>query len=279
MRSVFIQDLLCVIVLYKMRFKESAAWQSLCSQNKDTESVIGVFVYDNSPEAQPVPDHTGIKVYYHHNAANAGVGIAYNDAHALAASLNKNWLLLLDQDTSLPSDALLRYEEAHLKNPSDVLFAPSVHDQQGVLSPFRFSWGSGKRPREIVQDVISLHSWKAINSGLLIRIDAFRKAGGYDPALPLDFSDIAFLHKIQQVTDRLVVVPLELKHDFSGSRLMELPEAIQRFTLYCQGAKHFDNKVKYGLSLQLRCFLRVMKLSMRYSSMKFVSVYWKIWHR
>lgn len=279
MSGVFIQDLLCVIVLYKMRFEESAAWQSLCSQIKDAESVIDVFVYDNSPEAQSVPDHTGIKVYYHHNAANAGVGIAYNDAHALATSLNKNWLLLLDQDTSLPSDALLHYEEAHLKNSSDVFFAPSVRDQQGILSPFRFSRGGGQRPHEIEQDVLYLRSWKAINSGLLIRTGAFKKVGGYDPALPLDFSDIAFLYKMQQVTDRLVVVPLELKQNFSGSRLMELQEAIQRFTLYCQSAKHFNNKVKYGLSLQLRCLFRGMKLSMRYSSMKFISVYWQTWHR
>jgi GT2 family glycosyltransferase len=103
-------ELLAVIVLYKMQPSESAAFRSLQSAISGLalgQSGIRILLYDNTPggcDPGPLPEG----VQYEAAGQNAGLAAAYNHALAIARREKDTWLLILDQDTTLPSNYLSR---------------------------------------------------------------------------------------------------------------------------------------------------------------------------
>src|SRR5688572_10513215 len=99
----FVEDILFVIVLYKTRPEESAAYSSLLHVAEESSAVPAIFLYDNSPQACAT-NHKNI--IYRHDPRNSGVAKAYNEAFLVACERQKKWMLLLDQDTTLHVDFL-----------------------------------------------------------------------------------------------------------------------------------------------------------------------------
>src|SRR5690606_17406377 len=175
-------------------------------------------------------------VTYVSNPQNGGVSMAYNAAAAHAERHGKVWMLLLDQDSVVTPELLPRLADATHRHPASVAFVPVVHDGRGILSPFRFSGARGRRIRE-AKGLMPLGKYRFINSGLMIRRDAFVSAGGYDERIPLDFSDIAFAERLKNVTDHFVAVDVTLQHAFDDNEAAPLEDARVRFVFFCQGSK------------------------------------------
>jgi rhamnosyltransferase len=265
--SDFIKEVLFVIVLYKKKPEESLALKVL-HQNLLPEHIL-VFLYDNSPE----PTVTNlVNTIYLHDPFNSGVSKAYNQACKLATQQNRKWLLLLDQDTALDIKLIEQLRLAVSEHNNSVAFAPVLKDKKGIVSPFRWSLGKGRRIT-LLRSKLPLKKYRFANSGLLVQTNAFRNAGGYEESIYLDFSDIAFGEKLKKITDHFVVVEICLEHQFSGSTVVLENEAISRFTHFCAGAlsmgKIFGSRYIYVV----RVLLRALRLMVLYKNTVFVKMF------
>src|SRR6185295_6792328 len=258
------ERILFIIVVFRERIEACAAWKSLVSEVNNYPCRVNVLVYDNSPEPQKPEPGDRMLLHYHHNAGNAGVSEAYNFGKKIADESGKNWLLLLDQDTQISPGSLEKYAETLGKNPGALILAPLVMDQEGILSPFIFKGSSGRRIRSVLPELLSLKTYSAINSGLLIQSVAFQEAGGYDPSFPLDFSDIAFLKKFQVVSDHLFIVRTELHQHFSGSTKAGLQDALSRFSTYSQATRSMGTLTGNKTGFWIRSLSRAIHLGIRY---------------
>lgn len=266
--SKFLAELLVVIVLFKKKPGESSAYTSIQAALNILPSFPTIFIYDNSPDPCVLTDS---RIIYCHDPKNSGVSKAYNEAVVLAAKKNKKWLLLLDQDTNVDVNIFEKFSDFALKHPDSVAFVPRMQDQHGLVSPFQFSCGSGKRMK-IHEEKLPLKKYRFINSGLLIQCSAFIAAGGYEADIPLDFSDIAFGENLKKITPHFMVTDTTLQHSFSGTETHSLNEAVTRFYYFYRGAFHMGKKFGPFYLYFTRAFLRALHLGLQYRSFRFIKI-------
>jgi hypothetical protein len=187
-----------------------------------------------------------------------------------AQQLQKDWLLLADQDTTFPITIYQIYEEAILRNPLCSVFAPTLVDATGIVSPFTLRLGSGKRLKKSVTGKKLLTELCAVNSGLFLSRRIMEQTGGYDEKLTLDFSDIHFFNTLKQHTDHLVIVDAGCQHEHSSAGKDDVFSALHRFAIYVQGARRMGHLEDAERIYWLRACLRAMKLSWRYRSIHFL---------
>ena len=271
----FPDNILFVIVLYRQSFEHCKSWISLKAELKEMKSIVNVLIYDNSPDPQHIPQENLCKIDYHHDATNPGVGRAYNFGGELADELGKSWMMLLDQDSELTPGALQHYGLAVEGNPDSIIFAPIVRDIKGILSPFLFRFGGGRRLQTISSRMVSLKTHRVINSGMLVSTTAFRSVGGYADTPMLDFSDIVFLSKLQLQTNHVVIVNAGVIQKFSGSESQDCQSALERYKIYSQGSRTAGSMLKSESVFWTRSFLRACQLSVRYQSLAFLMVHFQ----
>jgi GT2 family glycosyltransferase len=270
--SKFLDDLLVTIVLFEKSPDQSIAYTSLQSTAGLSRVLPAVFLYDNSPQAWSPPEDQ--EVTYRHDRFNSGVSKAYNEALKIAQKKNKRWMLLLDQDTHLESILFTAFIQAIDQYPESVAFVPRIQDEHGLLSPFRFSRGRGRRI-PVDTGIFYLDKFRFINSGLLIKRSAFLQSGGYDENIPLDFSDIAFGERLKSTTDHFVAIPVSVKHSFSGSKSgkINIHAALARFQFFCQGAANMGKTTGSSNVYLSRAFLRACHLAYIYKSLNFFRIF------
>ena len=184
--------ILCVIVLYKCKLEDSKSYQSLL-RDKD----ITIFAYDKSP----TPQEVNVKnVIYVHDSQNSGLGVAYNKAAQYAKCEHFEWLLLLDQDTIFSYKAMDIYMKSIMDYPYIKMFVPIHQIADGrYISPARYICKGSHPIHTMKSGLLKFKVAAPINSGVMVNVDAFYKAGGYDEKVILDFSDIRFMEKFQKI--------------------------------------------------------------------------------
>src|SRR5277367_5911805 len=97
--------ILAIVVLYKRPFEESPGLSSLrglIAQGGAATAAIDLMVCDNSPYEQTPPgDFTG---RFFRDTTNPGLARWFNMGLKIARESGCNWLLLLDQDTTVPPE-------------------------------------------------------------------------------------------------------------------------------------------------------------------------------
>lgn len=196
---------LIVLVRYCVPLEQSAVMQCLTQYFADNPSLRDhccILVWDNSPQALAEPSlmtGSGLPFEYRHSGSNVGVSGAYNHAMDLAKQRSDTWLLLLDQDTTLPQgflEAMLDYAARLEKEEQVAAVAPAVLMGSEVVSPkvtTRFG-GSIDFPdgfREAASREVVL-----VNTGLLLRVAALERIGGFSLHFWLDFSDRYLCHML-----------------------------------------------------------------------------------
>jgi GT2 family glycosyltransferase len=138
------------------------------------------------------------EVQYKADVENGGLAKAYNYALEIAQKEGFDWLLTLDQDTSLPIDFLCKLCHA-------VAFVAPLNTVAAIVpicggragSPWirRKYWIRPKRfPDGFIG--IPLESVYAVNSASTIRVSALKAIGGYDPRFYLWASDLVMYHRL-----------------------------------------------------------------------------------
>ena len=267
-----LDEILIIIVLYK---------QSLiaCESFKSIQLALGqssgatLFVYDNSPNTVAIPDLNSMKIKYHHDPSNPGVSKAYNEGLKVAVQLKKKWLLLADQDTEFPSSIFSDYSHAIQHHPQVTIFVPSMNDSIGLLSPFRLIWGKGSRLKTLDMPLQSFRNYKTINSGLLISVAAFERAGGYDERFQLDYSDISFSERLAVHDSNFVLIPSICYHNFSAtSSITDTLSEIERFKSFCKAVKLFKKINSQFVSLSWIILPRALRLSFKLKTFSFIKI-------
>ena len=274
----FLDQVLFVIVVYRVQVDHTDAWTSLSLDLSAIGHNATVLIYDNGPHPQKIPASAVLDVHYHHDRTNAGVSAAYNHGHRLANKMKMSWMLLLDQDTRLPQGAIVKYSEATAAQPSQPVFAPVVLDQHGIVSPFEFRGARGVRI-SAPGETLPLRKYRAINSGLLVSLSLFEEVGGYDESIPLDFSDIAFLEKVSKVHDILSIIAVKMQHHLSGAEPRSTQESLERFEKKCQGASAMQRKLGNTRAFWLRSLLRAIKFSLLHLNFRFLAIQFQTWSR
>jgi GT2 family glycosyltransferase len=194
--------LLAVVVLYKMGPSESPAFNTLQAAKRRFQherTNIRVLLFDNTPGGQDV----GVlpaAVQYKADIENTGLAKAYNFALEVACAQEYEWLLTLDQDTSLPIDFLRNlYDAAMFVAPLNTIAAivPCVSSDGRRVSPCTLvkPWTFAKRlPDHFIG--VSFGETIAVNSGSTFRVGALQAIGGYDPRFQIGCSDLAIFHRL-----------------------------------------------------------------------------------
>lgn len=266
-----LNDILAVLVLYRRELTATETFVSLSCSVASNDGPLDLFVYDNSPTSTwKKEEFKGWRIYYRHDPSNPGVSKAYNEGCHLARRLGKKWLLLLDQDTEFPGNALDVYCRGIESHPSIVLFGPVLKNEETICSPSRYLMRTGFHPKRVGTGMQRLRGRAVLNSGMLVRVDAFERSGGFNEQVRLDFADFVFNNRLRKHYDNFCVLPLECRHGFSGAGAASLEDALQRFELFRSGAQHsietVADRLLYGLVVLKRC----LRLTVQFRSLRFM---------
>ena len=276
--SSTIEGILFILVIYKRKLNESDSFISLVNSLKNTHVNVDIFIYDNSPSSMILDEELSGEnwnIHYVHDKTNPGVSKAYNEGFKLGKKLNKKWLLLLDQDTKLPNNAITKYCKAVQDNNEYSLFAPILVSTNGTIySPCNYFFKRGFPMKSIEIGLMNARRKSLLNSGLLISIDIFEKVGGYNERLKLDFSDFDFIDRYRKISGQFFIINTECIHELSSNE-EDFDSSITNFTRYCKGLKiyivaDFDSFCLFCITL-----IRACKLSFRFRNIDFISVFFR----
>ena len=261
-------NLLCVIVLYKCLLENTKTYQTLIRRMRSYH----LYIYDNSPEKQFINDG---RMIYVHDAKNSGLSVAYNKAAEYAKENGYKWLLLMDQDTDFSGISITDYEKAISNNPTIKVFAPKIKCGAKYMSPVKIWHHIGFLQNKVPSGIIQLSKYGIINSGMCVNVDAMIECGGYNEKVFLDHSDFEFLEKIKRLYSSAYIIDVEIKQNlstFSDNKSTTL----RRYTLYCKSIKGCEHR---GLFDSCGLFVLVLKrgisICIREKTLKSLTIFFK----
>ncbi|HEV2276050.1 MAG TPA: glycosyltransferase [Acidobacteriaceae bacterium] len=215
-------QVLIVVVRYKTPLEDSQTMASLSrafARDPELLGRFGVLVWDNSPIKLKDP-RASFPFEYRYSDQNLGVSGAYNRAMESAESIGCPWLLLLDQDTTIPEgflEAMLAHSHELQGEPRIATIVPFVRSHGTLISPRQF--GRFLRSHQIPRSESGVFKKDAyaVNSGTLMRVSALREVGGYSEDFWLDLSD-AYIFQALYRMDRWMYIAgdLELPHSLAA---------------------------------------------------------------
>jgi GT2 family glycosyltransferase len=211
---------LIVVVLYRTTLAASRTVQGLVRAAAEHPACLHcceILLWDNSRE--PLADCAlPFAFTYHHAPQNEGVSGAYNGARRMAEQRGCEWLLLLDDDTSVTAEFLCGmtpYARQQL-SPRIAAVVPFLYAGDRQLSPqlWRFA-GHRPLPRP-AQSRAESRAMFAANSGTLLRAAALAAVGGYSTRFWLDYSDIELFYRLHRAGFQVRIAPeLRLQHEIA----------------------------------------------------------------
>jgi len=267
-------NILCIIVLYKCKLEESITYKSLYKCLNNTQLKLDLLIYDNSPIKQSISNDTNpfnIKYICYQN--NNGISLAYNYGYEYAVYLSKKWLLLMDQDTYFPINYFDKLNEEITNNTNIKIFAPIViTNNNKILSPCKYIFKKGFLLKKIKPGIYSLKKLSPINSGLLIELDLYLKAGKYNENLFLDYCDFDFINKVAMIENKFMLIDLICTQNFSNDETDKDKLKI-RYKIFCKDLKNCTNYYFWDKYLFFLVLLtRGIKLTIRTKDTSFLKI-------
>ena len=224
-----------IVVLYQRAFHQSESLSSflpILYRRPDWAAQFSLLIYDNSPQPQAIPAQAAFPVGYVHDPGNGGLAVAYNAALARAVAEGIEWILLLDQDTSLSMEfvgELLEVTRSLDARPEVGGIVPKLMVRDAIHSPassFLTQLRQIRSPGEsIYLEAVGVQPQHLVsyNSGATLRVSALRAIGGFPREFWLDFLDHAVFHTFFLHGFRVYLMKARLAHDFSGSEVESVP--------------------------------------------------------
>lgn len=206
-----------VIVLYKVTPENSSTFRScMYALNGKNAEDFSIILYDNSPVLQHIDvfSYKNVKISYEHDPRNLGIAAAYNYAYGEAKKNGSEWLLLLDQDTEITSEYLIKFMNFNEKNKNVAAIVPIIKSKNQMVSPV---YSHTLRPLQGGKPVPGIQEQPvmAINSGALIRIDFLNELGGFNEDFPLDYLDHWLFHEVYTKGYTIRLLDVSLEHELS----------------------------------------------------------------
>lgn len=240
---------LAVVVLYRMSAEESPAFRSLQQAlgEPSLAAEIDMMVFDNSPQHQTAP--AGFQGLYLRNLANPGLAAAYNAA--LAHAGDRDWLLLLDQDTTVTWEYLAEVLLERARAAAKVCaLVPKLLRGAAILSPHIPPFSPSG---QVSQDLygVSERALHTFNSGAVLRVQALREIGGFPVDFPLDSLDHATFHLLQVAGGEVFVLRSALQHSLAQESAA--PAALRHRSILRGQSLYYR---RFGTAVERRSFRR-----------------------
>lgn len=263
--------ILAVIVLYKRSLDQSSAVSSLLASferlNEASDLRLKILAYGNGSIGKysaKLPDN----IEYHSSAVNGGLAPAYNYALKRAVAEGFDWLLTLDQDSTLPGLFLSKLTSIvkQIVDREEIAgIVPDVVSGDRFISPHLLKRGRSVRlPAEFVG--VAEGEVSAINSGVTWRTRLIEEIGGFNSLFWLDYLDHWLFREVQCLGKRIYVAGnIELEHELSllnkNKQLsaQRLENILGAESAFCD--LYFD--WRYGLAKTATLTVRLSKLFIR----------------
>ena len=179
------------------------------------DQVGHLIVVDNTPGGTPIlrdyPPSNDVSIVT--MGANAGVGAALNRGFSLARNLGFTWVLTLDQDSMLGSEAVVRLQRAldALPGPGSVaMVGPRIVHAHDPTRPYRYLARKGSsrwryRRVPVTEDGL-LEPTVIITSGALTRTSVHQDLGGFREDFFIDYVDTEFCLRARAAGNRILAV-------------------------------------------------------------------------
>ena len=237
-----------VIVLHERRCEESEALHSLekiLVADRSAALCIRVLLYDNSTQQQACPVSAAAAIEYVHDAVNGGLAAAYTYGLKRAQAARSEWLLLLDQDTTLTpayvTEMLAAIDEAKADD-TIAAFVPILEMDGTIYSPERdffyhlrhqFPWAKNyPLPRNSAG--VQSYPLNAYNSGVALRVRTLHEMGGFPAGFRVDYLDHSVFRVLQQGGYSVAVLPCILQQKLSHNDLNQVSLARHRSVMHAQ---------------------------------------------
>lgn len=234
-------NVFAVVVLYGLKPAESVSYRTLMAQIPEFSAQgnrIQVLVYDNTG-GETAPGPLPGSVLYEVSPRNAGLAPAYNRGLSLAQSLGFDWLLTLDDDTTLPPRFLMRMAEEAGRREHDRSVAavvPQLCCGEKPISPVcvRLIHNTAL-PRGFTG--FSNREMFALNSAALLRVTAIAAIGGFPEQFWMNYLDICLHHLLFRAGLRIYVAgDLAVEHKLSLDDYASLSPERYRWFLEAESA-------------------------------------------
>jgi GT2 family glycosyltransferase len=256
--------ILAVAALYEQSPSESNAvssFRAILNGDPAMASRFSLVIYDNSAESHQKTEDPPF--HYVHDPANGGLTAAYNYALSRAENTGYEWLLLLDQDTTLTREFLAELIDCiHALRTEDNVAAivPKLMVRETVLSPAEHFLDFLRHQfRNYVQVLgqaagIQQSRVSAYNSGSTLSVPVLRSIGGFPKEFWLDYLDHAVFHALHMSGHRVYVLHAVLRHDLAESDLNARPiwrfrNVLQAQSLFVKRTGSFTERLLYRLWL------------------------------
>ena len=272
-------NLIFVIVCYQEKYWETQSFKDLVQSfkvtKKDSELCIGIF--DNTDldswdvSGYSPQDNRNINIHYYRDASNPGIAAAFNHFGNFANDKKLDWIVFLDQDTSLPRNFYEKYFTHSIKTDANNIAFPKVYSDRFLISPSRYKFFRTSLIKESLPPKLELSNITAINSGLMIKSSFFLENNGYNKNLRIDFCDHEFIERINHKKYFADILDMSLQQNFSAET-NNLEKAIFRYKMYVKDLNTYaSNKNKFLFFLRVD-LPHLLKLVLQYRSLVFLNI-------
>lgn len=241
-----------VLVLYKLKLKDSLTYQSFTKYIKQTSIKYELLIYNNSPEVIIEKEDGYLSVNSSNNEMLSG---AYNYALKLAEDTNKKWLLLLDQDTELTEQFFFELDTFLKSNNEQSVGAvvPILYKGKYHLSPISFSpvFGPFLSYRPVEGNVSTQLCVSAYNSATMLNVEFMKSIGGFSTDYPLDMLDHWYFYQMYKAKKPIYVLNARIEQNLS---LLDMSNCmnVDRYKMYIKAQKHFVKELHFQAQFTLR---------------------------
>jgi hypothetical protein len=237
-----------------------------------------LYFYDNS-EILSIKIHNKLNCRingfsYVDMKGNKGLSKVYNQA--IISIKEKDWLVIFDQDTEIPTNYLQLLKSSIELYPKISIHVPIVKSRNSIISPCLLKGHIIRKIKFIEPGIHS--SLTAINSGMAIHARVFELVGNYNEQLFLDYVDHFFIRKFYTKFDNLAVFNSELKQDFSDEDHSNFAKDLKRFIIFKRDFYEFCKDSFFGyFYFYFKIFGRALKLSLIHRDFRFFKVFNRIY--
>ncbi|MDB4012720.1 glycosyltransferase [Cyclobacteriaceae bacterium] len=266
--------LLIVLVLYEKELYSTSSFISLTRNAVIEELNYKLLVYDNSKRVQEIRKTTTTPFEYNHSIKNDGVLGAYKRALDVANKEGYDWILFLDDDTTLPNDFLKRTSDSLkmiVQDQDIVVLVSKIFDRGKLISPSIVFRGGIHRPIKESFTGISDKRICAIGSCSVLRTSFINEKGGFDTVFWLDCLDRWIFYKIHDSNKKVFISDIRLNHELSIENYSDRV-TLQRYEqiLFYEDLfiRTTGKKGDYFI-FYLRLVLRLLKMSLSKTTLSF----------
>jgi GT2 family glycosyltransferase len=208
--------IVALIVVYGEHPLDTVSYKSLKNQDNSCFKLKVVF-WDNSPEinTDEVFGTRNEEYIYIHTPENLGLSVIYNNVINEHLS-DDEFLLILDQDSNLPTNFISGFYQSLSNDPSVDLFLPLIKSKNRVVSPLNYFYGWGKYWKTWNFGLYKSKNISAINSGMIISAKYLKGAfEGYDERILFYGTDTYFMISFAEKNKNFILMNSIIEHDLS----------------------------------------------------------------